>query len=178
MMLMTPPGSDDHFGKPHKTDFLSVIHRGACVLGVLITVCCLFRCYLSVANALQDVHKFEHTNNVQYFLYFLDEYQFTDAVCMFMLMLVELTLYVVQFRSVSHERPLWGNVCYFTLVMMLHITLWVHVNSIPSPEWPYTETADAVFSYILFANMTVLPSVVYLVSYILRVIKNKPRTNK
>lgn len=177
-MLMTTPGSDGHCGKLHKSDFSSVIHGGACVLGALITVCCLFRCYLSVANVLQDVHKFEHTNNVQYFLYFLDEYQFTGTVCMFMLMLAELCLYVVQFRSVSHERPLGGNVCYFVLVMLLHITLWAHANSIPSPEWPYSETADAVFSYILFANMTVLPSVAYLVSYILRVIKSKPRTGK
>lgn len=162
--------------KPSKFDGISILHRFTCVFGALITVCCLFRCYLSATNALQDVYKFEHTGTFQYFLYFLDEYHFSDEMCTFLLMIGELLVYGVQYHHIAQQRnPIRGSVWYFVIMFVFHTVIWLHANSIPMPEWPYERTADAVFCYMLFANMTILPSAAYLVSYIMRLRKTNHR---
>lgn len=169
--------SDDYSRKSGKPDFLSILHRIACVYGTLITVFCLFRCCLSVVNALQDVHKYDHTGTFPYFLYFLDEYQFAEDVCIFLLMTAELLLYVAQYRRAEQRKPLWGSILYFIVMLVLHTAIWLHADSLPSPDWPYEVTDEAVMHYRFFANVTVSPSIVYFVLYLLRMRKIRSATN-
>lgn len=174
MMFSNTLLSDDHPKKTGKPHTLFALHRIACVYGTLISVFCLFRCYLSVANALQDVHKFEHTGTFPYFLYFLDEYQFLEAVCTFLLMTVELLLYVSQYRRAEHKKPFRGYFGYFTIILVLHVTIWLHANSLPLPDFgPSSVAEEAGMHYRFFANVTVSPSIVYFILYTLRVRKHE-----
>lgn len=177
MMLMNALGSNDHSSK--STNILSMLHRWVCIFGTLVTICCLFRCFLSIANALQDVDKFEHTGTFQYFLFFLDQYYFPGAVCTFSLMMAELLLYITQYRRAEEDVHHWGKILYFALILAFHIVVWLQAKSIPAPAWPYEETDEVVMQYLLFGNMTVFPPIAYCIMYILNVRKvrkmRKPR---
>ncbi len=174
MMYSNMQRSDDHHQKAGKPNALFALHRIACVYGTLITVFCLFRCYLSIANALQDIRKFEHTGTFLYFLYFLDKYQFLEAVCTFLLMTVELLLYVSQYRRAEHKEILRGCFWYFFVIIALHIIIWLHAHSLALPDFgPSSVAEEAGMHYRFFANMTVSPSIVYFILYSLRVRKHK-----
>lgn len=163
--------------KPKSLSILLILHWFACVLGTLIVVCCLLRCFLSVANALQDIYKFEHTGNFPYFLHFLSEYHFSGEVCTFLIVAGELLIYGVQYRSIAQqENPSWRSIWCFASIFVFHMLIWLHAHSIPTPEWPYEETADAVFRYKLFANITVSPSAAYITSYAMHLRRIKQNT--
>lgn len=169
---------DDYSEKFPKSDACAVLHRIACVFGVLITAFCLLRCFLSVGLALQDVRKYEHTGTFPYFLHFLDENSFSENICMFQLMTAELLLYITQYRRAVQRKPLRGIIWCFTVILILHTGIWLHANSLPSPKVPYEMTDLAVNDYLTFANVTVLPSIVYFVAYFSRIWKNRSRKSK
>lgn len=162
--------SDDNSPRKRNLDAISFLHRITCTYGTLITVFCLFQCYLSVTNALQDVHKFEHTGTFPYFLYFLDEYQFAEELLMCLLMATELLLYIVQYNRALKATAFPGSILYFILTLIFHIFIWTHANSLPLPKFgPSTVAEEAGMEYRYFANVTVLPSVLYFILYLLRV---------
>ena len=160
--------SDDNSSPKRNLDVLSFLHRITCIYGILITVFCLFQCYLSVANALQDVHKFEHTGTFSYFLHFLDEYNFAEDLLMCLSIATELLLYIVQYNRVQKAKPFTGSIWYFTVMMIIHVIIWIHANSISLPKLPPYNVADeAGLYYRASANLTVIPSVIYFIQYLL-----------
>ena len=143
------------------------LHLCACICGPIVTVFLLFQVFLSVANALQDVNKYEHTGTFAFFLYFLNVYGFTTIICVFLLAATEMLLYIVLYRRAEKGITHWGSICYFSVMMLLHIMVWFHANTMPSLDLIYDETFEAVYSYFLFAKTTALPAVLYAVSYVL-----------
>lgn len=171
-MLTSAFHRDDRLKNSRRLDFLPILHRISCIYGVLITIFCLFRCYLSVTNALQDVHKFEHTGTFSYFLHFLGEYDFLESVFTFQLVTVELLLYVVQCRRVNQKKSSRGSIWYFVVMLVLHAIIWMHANSLPLPDFgPSNVAEEAGMKYRFFANVTVSPPVGYFFSYLWRMHK-------
>ena len=169
--------SDDH-SKSKKTDLLSYLHRTACMYGTLFVIFCLSRCYLSFANALQDVHKFEHTDTFTYLLYYLGEYQFLETVCSFLLVMTELLFYVAQYRRITQGKPLRGGIGYFFVMLVIHTAICLHANSLPLPDFgPSSVAEEAGMHYRFFANVTVSPSIIYFVLYLLRLRKSGAKTD-
>lgn len=165
-MFMCAYRPDDHLIPPKKTGFSSVLHRISCIIGIIITIFCLFCCYLSVANALQDVRKFEHTGTFAYFLHFLDEYDFAETVLIFLLMAVELLLYLVQYRRAAQKQLFRGSILYFTVIMVLHLICCLHANALPLPDFgPANAAESAGMWYRHYTNVTISPSIGYFISY-------------
>ena len=169
MIPINTLGSDDRLEKTRKLKFSSVLHRIACIYGALIAAFLLFMCVLSVLNAEQDIHKYEHTGTFSYFLYFLNEYEFTEHLCMFLLAIAELLFYFAQCHPIKKKGSSRGSVWYLGAILVLHIIIWLHANSLPIPDTsPYTEVEEAALTYRFFANVTVSPTVGYFVSYLSR----------
>ena len=110
--------SDVSSPENRRQNVIFTFYRCACVLGVLITVSCLFRCGLSLANALQDVHKFEHTHTYSYLMYYLFEYRFCENMCTLFLVVTELLFFIVQYRRAIHQKPLWSGFLYFLAALL------------------------------------------------------------
>ena len=167
-------------GNPKKNgtqNIYSCFHRIACAYGGLIAAFCLFRCYLSIADALQDIYKFEHTGTFLYFLYYLGEYRFLEAVCTFLLVMAELLFYVVQYRQLEKKIPFRSRIVGFVVILIFHLGIWLHANSLPLPDFfPATVAEEAGMYYRFFANITVSPSVVYSILYLWHVRKLKSAT--
>ena len=169
MMLINMSSSDDRLDKPRKLKFCSILHRIAGIYGTLVIICLLFRCGLSVLNALQDVNKYEHTATFSYFLHFLGEYDFSENLCILLLVIAEFLLYFTQYHPAKKKELFHGSVWYFAATLVLHIIIWLHANSLPMPDsWPYTVVEEAALNYRFFANVTVSPTIVYFVSYLCR----------
>lgn len=165
--------SKDHRNEPGSFGIGDFLYLCACIFGPLLTVFWGTQAILSVANALQDNNKYEHAGTFAYFLYYLDENRFTDDICIFILVAAEMLIYIALYRRAEKGITHWGSICYLFIMMVLHVIVWVHANIIPSPELHYDETTEAVREYIFVAKMTVLPAVLYAVSYILCVRKAK-----
>lgn len=173
-MLIGALASYDNTSRSRKLEGLSFLHRFACVYGALLTAFCLFRCFLSIGNAFQDIHKFEHTGSFTYFLYYLDEYQFIETVCTFLLTLGELLLYIAQCRQIIRKESYQWGIWWFMGMFVLHAIIWIHANSLPLPDFgPSTVAEEAGMRYRFFANVTVSPPVIYFILYLLRVHKLK-----
>ena len=63
------------------------LHLCACICGPIVTVFLLFQGFLSVANALQDVNKYEHTGTFAFVLYFLYMHDIFFVLVMYFLYL-------------------------------------------------------------------------------------------
>ena len=176
MLFTNMTGSND-CPKYMKLDVLAFLYRSACVFGGLFVAFWFLQICLSFANALQDVRKFEHTGNFPYFLYYLREYQFTETVCVFLLMLTELLLYAVHCHRAMVGKRQEGIIWYFTIMLVFHSAIWLSANLLPNPEWPYAVTDELVMYYCFVANTTVLPSIVYFILYLLHVQKSELKKN-
>ena len=171
-MLFTNMISSDDHPKNQKPGALSFLHRAACIYGTLFVVFCLLRCYLSVANALQDVYKFEYAGTFPYLLYYLGEYRFLETVCTFLLVMAELLFYVVQYRRITQGKPLRGGIWYFFVMLVIHTAICLHANSLHLPNFgPSSVAEEAGMYYRFFANVTVSPSIIYFILYLLHVRK-------
>lgn len=168
-MLINTLSSDDRLGKPWKPKVSAVLHRIACIYGALIAIVSLFMLVLFMLDAELDVHTYGHTGTFSYYLYFWDKYGCLEQLCTLLLVIAEFRFYFAQFHSAKNKEVSRGSIWYFAAIMVLHIIICLHANSIPVPDsFPFTETADAVLSYRLFANVTVSPTVGYFVSYLSR----------
>lgn len=173
-MLTNTIISDDHSRKNGRLDFVSILHRIACAYSILLMVYCLLHCYLAFTGALQDVHKFEHTGTFPFFLYFLDEHRFLEDVCTFVIVTAEFLLYIALYRCAERNNPFRAGVLYIVGILVIHVVMYLHANSLPIPDYSYHHDArGAALSYRVFANDTVLPPVIYFVMYLLRIWKSR-----
>ena len=172
MLRLHSRGFDGSLRKTREPDFLTVLHRVACVLCGLLAAYLLLRCCLSFGSALQDVRKFEHTDTFPCFLYFLDEENFGAEVCVFLLMAAEYWAYIVRYRRAESRDSFRGSILYFSIMLVIHAAVCLHANSLALPNLPpYTAADEAGLRYRTYANMTVLPPVMYFTMYLVRMWK-------
>ena len=152
--------------------FLFVLHRIVCILGCVLLIYLLFRCYLAVSSALQDVRKFEHENSFPFFLYYLDREGFLSEVIVLLIMATEFFLYIHLSSRIDCQPSLRRSILYFVIVLMVHTAVYLHANTLILPNCPpYTAVDDVGLSYRFFANLMILPSALYFVMYLLRLWK-------
>ena len=165
------------FRSTRKTEeqvFLSVLHKIVCILGRVLLTYLLLRCYLAVSSALQDVRKFEQTNNFPFFLYCLDSEDFLSEVIAFLIMAAELFLYVFLCGKIDCQSARRRSILYFAIVLTVHAAVYFHANALILPDRPpYTAIDDAGLNYRFFANVMILPPVLYFVMYLLHIWKRR-----
>lgn len=167
-------GFSENYRTEKDSDVLTVLHRIACIFCGLLMIYLLLRCYLSFSCALQDTQKFEHTGTFPFFLYFLDEEDFLGEVNVFLLVAIEFWMYIVQFRRVEDHKSFRGSILYFSIMLAIHAAVCLHANSLVLPNCPpYTAADEAGLGYRAFANMTIMPSVIYFSLYLMHLWKYK-----
>lgn len=163
------PFPDGDLYPTRSTRYLCFMHRCVCLCAGMLSAFCIFRCYLSFSNALQDVYKYEHTETFAYFLHFLGEYHFLETLCMSMLVIAELVLYIFMQHRATQTQFSKSGIVYFAIFFGIHAIIWIHSNSMQLPDFsPSTIAEEAGMRYRFFANITVLPSASYLFLYLLR----------
>lgn len=169
MILTNTLASDDYSRKSGKPDFLSFLHWIACIFCTLLTVYCLFYCYLSFTGALQDMRKYGGLGFSYPFQYYLKKNNFSENVNPFLCVTAEFLLYIAQYRRAERKKPFRGSIWYFSVMLVIHAVVWLHANSLSLPDGPPFSSADLPgVRYRRFANMTILPSVIYFILYSLR----------
>lgn len=162
---------DERSGSSGKSDLLATFHLIGCGLCTLLCAYLLVLCCISFSGALHDLQKYEYAGS---FLHFLGENDFWEFLCVFLLMVAEFRIYVVQCRRAEEQVSFLGSILYFSVLLLFHGIVLLHANSLSLPDVPpYTAADSAGFLYRSFAILTILPSVLYWVLYLLRVWKSR-----
>ena len=163
--------SDNHSKNTGKSDFLSRFHRFVCIFSLILTAFCLLRCIASYEGALQDMRKYEGLGFSYPVQYYLEKNCFLVIVGQFLWVTCEFLLYIVQCRWAHQKKSLWGSLWYFYVMLVFHTATWLHANSIVQGYPPPASTCRLVLDYRTLANISILPALLYSLSYTLRVHK-------
>lgn len=162
--------SDNYSKKLRRPDFFTFLHRIVCTLSALLVAYCLFMCILSFGNGLQDMRKLGGLGSSYPLYYYLRKYFFLEHIVLFLWMTAELILYVLQYRCAEHKKSFVKSVGYFSVMLMIHVVIWIYANSLQLPEGPpFSTVEEAKLRYCFFINRTTLPSVAYFILYLFRV---------
>lgn len=164
--------SNNDSGSSREPDFQGYFHRITCIFSALIAVYYLLMCVLSFSGALQDMKKFGGLGFSYSLGYYLVNNSFPEAMQMFLPVTAEFLFYLVLYRRAEQKKRNQGSIWYFSLMLILHIVIWLHANSLDIPESPPFITADGFgLRYYFFTTITVLQAIVYLVLFVFRVRK-------
>ena len=139
--------------------------------GILVIALCLFCCYMSWGSALDDTFKFDHTHTFHHFLYNFREHHGLEYFFILLLAVAEWVIYMLLYRRAKRRGKYWGSILYFTVLMILHVGICLHANSLTVPNPVPDAAIELGLVYCSFANITVSPSVVYCAVYCWHIMK-------
>ena len=157
-------GFRNHSTEYEPMDLVQVAHWVVCTACALVTAICLLRCILSFSFALDDMRKFTGLGFSHPFHHYLVENQFPETAVFCLLFFSELMLYIFQYRRANQLSFGYGMTWYFAGMLILHCIIWGHANSIAARD-----IGTWARYYYDYANISWLPSVAYLVIYLLRI---------
>lgn len=176
-MLTNVRPSDKNPEKSREPDLLIRLHNSACILCTLHAARCLLMCILTALNAWQDVCKFEGIRASRPFHYYLTDNNFGEYMGIFLWVSAELILYIALCRRAEQKKSSWGSIVYFLCMLVFHIIVWLKAHYlIPGYPLQFPNEDELVFFY-RFAEVTILPAVVYFALYLFRVHKLSKSTS-
>ena len=148
-----------------KATVQKVLHRTACFFGGLVTAYCLLRIVITVHESFYDLEKFEFSHSLGYYL---KQNGLAETIFTFLGVLVEFLLYLLLCRREKEGRPLpWGK-RYASVMLVIHVVILILGNLLCMYR-PYPSRAfdSAVKYWRGIGIMTILPSTLYFVAYLL-----------
>lgn len=140
----------------HKLNYSSLAHRLCCLFSGLVMLLSLLMCALSFKGAMDELRKYGGLGAPYSLGYYLTENGFPQDVLGFLLLIPEFVLYgILHHRAAELRRPdrfFW----YFGAAVLLHGALMMYIVVGP-------------LGYNIFACITLLQAVGYLVAYLLRI---------
>lgn len=156
------------YGKYRTTDLLHKLHVGACAFSALLFMYCLLRCIATLDGTINDFNKYRDLGFSYTFHYHLQNNGFYREVIPFSGVGMEWLHYLLQYRRVKQKKKNAGGIWIFGILLVVHIAMWLHAGTLSLPDLPDWELVELpVVQYRRFSNMTVFPSVVYFVMYVL-----------
>ena len=155
-----------HCSEKQRSNILVIIYRVAFAYGAIRTAICQFMVCLSVLGALQDVRKFEHTRTLAYFIHFLGTNGLYEAMCACAVSFTELLIFVLIYRQAIKHKPTRSHLWYFAGSSIFHMLLWVFLCFFARQTFP-----EIFFVCFRFSILTVSAPIVYLISYVICMIK-------
>ncbi len=141
----------------NKSTILKILHRIACALGSLVAAFGLLTCVCQFYSALCDLRRHSGLGFSYTLQYFLRENHFGAWVVFFLLVTVELVLYIFLCRRAEKKEPISWGVWYLGTMLAIHAAAWINYYSQQIPI-PYLYDFDKVgWLYCAFANFTILP---------------------
>lgn len=155
--------------KLHNAQILRKLHIAACIFGALLSVYCLLSCIAVLYAALHEWSKYRDLGFSYTFHYHLNNNGFYREVILLFGVAIEWLHYFLQYHRAHEKKKTAGSVWIFSILLVVHIAVWLNARSLPLPDLPSWELAELpVVLYRRFSNMTILPSIFYFTVYFLR----------
>lgn len=170
------------FGKKlsdfQKSELLRKFHMAAWVFGGLLCTYWLLRCCAGVSSAWDDFKKFRDLGFSYTFQYHLQRECVDRDAIVFALTGAQWLHYVLQYRRAEQRKKSTGAAWVFCLLLAVHIAMWLYGKTLPYPQaHPFEEAVMAAVYFRRVADRSVLPPLMYCVSYLLRIQHEKGRQN-
>lgn len=160
-----------------KLTILGILHWIACTLGTLVTAYCLLRIVLTVKLSFDEVRYYSNLGRPYPLGYYLKEIGLAESIFTFLGVFAEFLLYLLLCHRAKKVRLLpWGTQ-YYRVMLVIHVVMFVLTSLISSLIWmPYrfpirSALEKATLNLSAFADLSVLPAVLYSIAYRKRVRK-------
>lgn len=158
------------YGKYRTAELLYKFHIGVVTIGALLFTYFLLICIAILDSAITEFSKYRDLGFSYTFHHFLQDNGFYQQVMPFLCIGMELLHYILQSLRVKQRKKNAGGIWVFGILLVVHIAMWLHAETLSLPDLPAWELVDLpAFQYCRISKMTVWPSIVYFVMYALNV---------
>lgn len=162
--------SRKEYSKSQKLELLRKLHMIAWLFGALLSLYCLLRCIAALDGAMKDFSKFRDLGFSRTFHCHLQNNGFYREIVPLLGVGLEWFHFSLQFYRADKYNQKASSIWIFSFLLIVHITMWLNSRVLPLPDLPAWELVDfPVVQYRRFANMTILPSIIYFMLYLLRI---------
>lgn len=153
---------------------LTVLFWIVFAFGLLLSLYYLLFCFGLFADAMQSLRKFSGLGFSHSYWYYLAGKLFCADAISFILVTVQLLLYIVQYRRANCQKPSWISVLYFIIMAAFHLCLYLHANSLVPASIPEREEAALIIRrYCVFSRLSLIQPFLYLAVYLMGMWKHQ-----
>lgn len=153
---------------------LTILYWAVFVLGLLLPLYYLCRCCIHFADALQSFQKYSGLGFSHSFWYYFDKEDFFANALSLCVTSTQFIMYVILCRRAKDENASWISAAYFAVMVVLHLALYLHANSLEKPTIPIQNTVEGlIICYCNFTTYSLIAPFLYLAVYLLYVWRTK-----